>query len=880
MDSGEQTHLPGKLGKKARSLARRAYWQLHWECYAPVLALGTLFLTIFVIGAAAGVWQFLGDPWRLIALFLALGLLSRSVLNAQRKFRPTHSQALRRVEKDSGLLHRPFDTMVDTQAATNIESTAWHAHVSYAQSKVSNANTSKLRTVLKPIDKYCLRFIAPFALVLALMVGAGDNYERLRASFMPIWQPGISANHARYEAWIDPPEYTRRPPSYFKGEKQLTAPEGSEFVARISGVKTAPRLILQDGKRTRRISPKRLGPKSFEARAFVSKSVNASYRIGTTTQNWKLNVQQDTHPVIGFDTDPEAGKRDKLVFTYNLSDDFGVESLSLIMALDNAPDVKDSVDVILPGSSVRDAQKEPASLDLTKHRWAGKQVIGYLSAVDGKKQIGTSEPATFIVPDKIFVEPLAKSVAEHRSLMLSGTEPYRPLEVVKFEDPDTPIFTVDRPDYTIERAPAPVQRAALLIEAATDKPVGIFEDPSVYMGLRNIYRRIQTARHQGDLAGMPEDLWKIALRAEFGILGDALADMQAAERALNNAMARRAPQRELDALFERYNKAVDRYMDELMQKAVEEAKKNAGGDQQGGGGEGINNDEIQALLDAIEEANRTGDTVTARKLLAKLAQLLENMQIQLAQGGGGSGEGLADGMSEELKEALEELNELLGEQRQLRDETQEAQRGQSPKQGQDGQGEQPGEGKQGQGQARGPQSGQSLAQNQESLRELLDQLEAGAGKELLDKNGGGAGDQGEEDGEGGGSGRVDEALENAKRGMRQSEEALRNLDFYGAGEAQSEAIDALRRLGEELYAEEAKKFGDQSADGSQIGDGKNADPFGRENDGNGVGDEVEVPEIDDRQRARDLLEELRRRSGEQDRDKIERDYLDRLLERF
>ncbi|RZV42439.1 MAG: DUF4175 family protein, partial [Acidimicrobiales bacterium] len=228
---------------------------------------------------------------------------------------------------------------------------------------------------------------------------------------------------------------------------------------------------------------------------------------------------------------------------------------------------------------------------------------------------------------------------------------------------------------------------------------------------------------------------------------------------------------------------------------------------------------------------------------------------------------------------------LLGEQRQLRDETQEAQRGQQSQDGQSGQQNQPGEGQQGgeQGseQSRGPQSGEALAESQESLRELLEKLEEGAGKELLERQGagGGAGED-TEDGEGGGGDRIDEALEDAKRGMRQSEEALKNSEFYAAGEAQSEAIEALRQLGEELYAEEAKRMGEQNAEGRQSGDGDGSDPFGRENDGNGVGDEVEVPDIDDRQRARDLLEELRRRSGEQDRDKIERDYLDRLLERF
>jgi hypothetical protein len=34
------------------------------------------------------------------------------------------------------------------------------------------------------------------------------------------------------------------------------------------------------------------------------------------------------------------------------------------------------------------------------------------------------------------------------------------------------------------------------------------------------------------------------------------------------------------------------------------------------------------------------------------------------------------------------------------------------------------------------------------------------------------------------------------------------------------------------------------------------------------------------QKAREILDELRRRAGERDRPQIERDYIDRLLQRF
>lgn len=899
MTANADTTEKNTLNKKADQLTRRAYAQLLWEIYAPALALGALFISLFLIGATAGLWQRIGDPWRLIGLTAAIGFLIRSIIRARRKLKPTKSQAKRRVEKDSGLTHRPLDTLVDTPASGQSDK-AWVQHVARAKRNIYQAKASKLRPALAPIDKYFLRFFAPCALVLAFMVGAGDNYERIRAGLAPVWQSGMSAKNAKYEAWIDPPEYTGRPPSYFKNNSTVIAPEGSEFVARISGIKTAPRLIVTEDGRTRRITTKRLGPNSFEARTRVSKSATAHFRIGTHTKVWKLSVGEDTPPSLRFKDLPEAGKRDKLIFSYNMRDDFGVEDLFLVMKLeDNSakdPADEERVDVPIPGSSVREAVNEPASLDLTKHKWAGKRVTGYLQAVDGKGQIGKSDTAVFVVPDKIFVEPIAKAVAEQRALILVGDTAYLPREIKKPIDIDAfenkPLFAVDRPQETILRAPEPIQRAALLLDAITDKPVGVYGDPTVYMGLRHVRGRLHRAKEQSDLLGIPEDLWDIAIRAEFGILGDALADMQAAERALNNAMARRAPQREVDALFERYNNAVDRYMEELTKKAIEEAKNRAQEENTGGGGGAdFNTDEIQELLAAIEEANRQGDTVAARKALARLAQLLENMQIQLAQGGGGSGDGVGESMSEELREALEELNELLGEQRQLRDETQEAGRGQSDASEQGSPSPTPGQG----GAGSDSKSANQLAEEQQQLQDLLQKLQESAqeqtkgsggtaeGKTEDGAQGGGGGEEDDEQTGGGGlnGDKIDEALRNARRAMEESENALDNSEFYAAGRAQSEAIDALRELGEELFAEEARRLQEENAGRAAGQGGSDGDPFGRENDSNGVGDgTIDVPEIDDRQRARDLLEELRRRSGEQDREKIERDYLDRLLERF
>jgi hypothetical protein len=72
-----------------------------------------------------------------------------------------------------------------------------------------------------------------------------------------------------------------------------------------------------------------------------------------------------------------------------------------------------------------------------------------------------------------------------------------------------------------------------------------------------------------------------------------------------------------------------------------------------------------------------------------------------------------------------------------------------------------------------------------------------------------------------------------------------------------------------------------SEDPENRADREERDVLGRMSNGDsGYGDTVEVPEEMERQKARDILNELRRRAGERDLTPEELDYLRRLLDRF
>ena len=49
-------------------LVLRARLRLFWEIYAPILAPGFVAIGLFSLGAWLGLWQWIGDPVRLIAL--------------------------------------------------------------------------------------------------------------------------------------------------------------------------------------------------------------------------------------------------------------------------------------------------------------------------------------------------------------------------------------------------------------------------------------------------------------------------------------------------------------------------------------------------------------------------------------------------------------------------------------------------------------------------------------------------------------------------------------------------------------------------------------------------------------------------------------------
>ena len=121
-------------------------------------------------------------------------------------------------------------------------------------------------------------------------------------------------------------------------------------------------------------------------------------------------------------------------------------------------------------------------------------------------------------------------------------------------------------------------------------------------------------------------------------------------------------------------------------------------------------------------------------------------------------------------------------------------------------------------------------------------------------------------------------LGEAQRSMRGAADELGDGDLGAAGEEQTRALNELR-AGAQALAEQLAGEGQGEGSRNEARGQQGRDPLGRR-DGNrnaDFGNNVEVPDEIDIQRAREILDAIRRRLGETLRPQIELDYLERLL---
>lgn len=828
----------------------RAFW--------PLWTLILVFLAVMMFGAFAllpVVWAkvALGSYIVLAVVFVGLGLW---------KFRwPDLQVAKRRI--DDALPGRPLAAMDDQQVLGNDDPAAmrvWSVHLRRMAEASLRARTAMPDLKLAKHDPWAFRLIGVLAISAAVVFARGGGVASLQQALAPAAAVPAAATGPTFEAWANPPSYTGKPPLYLSdlvGKGPLTLPEGTAITIRIYGGPEGVGLTEDVSGGLTLLSQSAVGIQDAAFLATKDGSLALDGPDGVLAQ-WAFLITPDAPPTVRLSEPVSRAVSGAMELKYAASDDYGVVEAWVAISLDMAalerryglvaePVAQELLvaSMPLPVTGGTGEITETMVEDFSKHVWAGLPVILTLHARDAADQVAMSRELAPALPSRRFFDPLAAAIVEQRRDLLWSPENGARVEQV--------------------------------LKAATWYPQDIFVDRSAYLLARTAIRRLGYARENGlnkaEIDDLAELLWTVALKIEEGDLSDAAEALRRAQERLSEALENGASDQEIAQLTDELREAMQKYMQQMAQEALKNGEQQQAENQNQ---QTITQDQLQAMLDEIQRLAENGQTEEAQALLEQLRQMMENMQMTMQQGQQGQGQqGQGQQTLQELQDMLQQQQDLADDAfRKLQEQFQQGRDGQQGQQGDQrgGQGEQQGQqGQQGDGDMQGQRmSPGELAQRQEALRQLLEELQQGMP--------GASGDAGKA---------ARDALREAERDMGGARDNLQGNDLSGALDEQADALEQLREglrgLAEEMQ-QQAQSQGRQPGEGMESGqsDTDSRDPLGRPIGTNGsiFSDEQLLPGDEALRRAREILDEIRRRASERNRPKIELDYLRRLLERF
>lgn len=815
------------------------------------------FWLIFAIGLWAAVAMLGGhDMLPLLAQSLsaiaAMIVFALLAVRARRAFRPpTEAEARARLAADSRLDLSAFESLNDQPARYDAFSVAlWRKEQDQAIARIEKARAGGPNVRVGDIDRYQLRYALAVALIAAAVIAGPAAIERLGRAFLPDPGPLLGDQPMAVEAWLTPAAYTRASPisiSELEGES-FSTPPSVEATVRVTGPTGAPRLVFDGGGEHRSVRFTRAADGAWEARLAIPGEGRLKVVRFHTRADWRIVPARDARPSASFAAPIATLPEERAMLSWRAADDFGIRRVALRVRPLNPPEGllrADPVDVDIEAPTGDPRQVEAQSeVDLAPHPYAGMVVEARMVVFDAMGQEGVSDPLRFTMPERIFLQPLARAAIEIRRHILAERRPYRgdvaPRQrAIPAGDILLGNQRIELRDYSarpaLRRAPDGIRRAARLLDALTMAPEdGYFRDIAVFLGLRLARSELAAAANIDETLVAAETLWRTALRAEYGSAADAERAMLAAYTALLEALRDGASPESIRQLTDALRRASEQYMQALVQEALRE-----GGLENPDDTEDqltVSQQDLDDMIDEVQRLAEQGRMSEAAAMLAMHAMIMNSLQAQIQEQESSQG---GEGGQQQLQQSMDALSQSMGDQRALRDETRQ-------QQGQGGGGDQ-----------QGGQGGGELAERQSQIRQGLQ-----AAQRMADD----AGVAPSED------------LNAAGDAMRRAEDALRRGDLEGADAAQTAALDRLRD-GAEALAAEMRERGRQGASEGASSAGR--DPLGRELSGSGTGEgEGFVPTESDPVRAREIFDEIRRRAQDPNRSETEREYLRRLLNRF
>jgi uncharacterized protein (TIGR02302 family) len=855
--SGGERGLAWRLALSRFATRASMVFERAWPLVLPLLIVVSLFLSF----SWFGLFPRLPDVAR-IGLLILFALAAVAALYPFRFFRmPSAAEVDRRIEAANELPHSPVQAQTDrpSGAGSIFSQALWREHQRRMAERLSSLGADRPRSRVPDYDRWGLRAVVGLLLVTALAFSFGPFGGRVSDGFV------ARAEHdtvpPRIDAWVTPPAYTGKAPLFLTADANQTVqtfsvPQGSDVSLRVTGGSDEETLSYADaGGNARAIEPtaakgpapaSQTAPKVRQFSGKLDSNGTLTLKSGESELgHWAFAIIPDKPPVIRFVGEPKRAVNGAIELNYQIDDDYGAASAKAVFELSEPPAVgahplygPPDLPLTLPrrGGKTNAAR---TTKDLTEHVWAGTSVKLTLSATDDAGHTATSETKTLVMPERPFANPLARAVIEQRRLLALDTNA--------------------KP------------RVLDLMDAITLRPEDTFANMSNYLAIMSAMSRLKLSKSDDQLRNVVSYLWEIALGIEEGNLSAAERRLRQAQQALQDAIKNGASDQEIEKAMKELREAMNQFLQEFAQRA----RQNPNAPQMQQNGRELRKSDIDRMMDQIENLAKSGDRDKAQQLLSELQDMMNNLQAGRQQQGGEQ--------DSELRQQMDKLGDIMRRQQEMMNDTfrldqmqrgQRGQGGEQPQFGEDGeQGQSDGQQQQpGPGQDRDPLGRPKMSPK--DFADALKQLQEGQGQlqSELDQLKKGLEGLGMEPNEGFGE---------AGKSMGNAERSLGEGDGDQAVGHQGRALEALRRGAKDMMQQMQAMQGDQggSKQGGRQQDA-DRDPLGRPRATNGPDDgtSVKVPDEIDVQRARQILDAIRKRLGNALSPDIERSYLERLLE--
>jgi uncharacterized protein (TIGR02302 family) len=831
---------------------------LVWEGFWPLVLPFLLVIAGFLIVSWFGLWSAVPDIVRygLLAIFAAAAL---AALISLRHFRfATNEQVDFRIERQSALSHQPVSAQADRLVAGDdsaFSQALWQEHQARMAKKLTGLKTGMPMPRLAARDPYAIRAAILLLAFVAFGFAYNDHLGPIKAAFTS--QDAKGQDQAQITVWVSPPSYTNRPPIFLKrmaktaeNTNHASVPEGSELVVRVIG-EDALSLDFVAGQKSTHIDP------------LVSSGQNLSditeyhFKLATTGKarlsakdtllgQWSFDVLPDNDPEIRFDEPPKRGSGRMLDLAFSVEDDYGVVSaVAEIRPVETLGDplarpLVKPPDLSLPLPRRQSGKgKIKLSRDLSRHPFAGGKMTITLVAKDGASQTGKSAIKEIILPARFFTKPLAKALVEQRRILAMDARKAR--DVANMLD----IITNTAPEEFIKNT-------------------------STYLGLVVVHTALRNAHNDDDLREVLDLLWAIAQSIEDGDLSASAARLREAQEALKRALENGASDKEIDRLMKELRQAMNNHLNEMAKRMARDQKNQTMPQDQNS--QTLRKQDLERMMDRIENLAKSGSKDAAKQLLSELQQMMDRLQA-------GRHQRQRQREGDQFNQQMNKLSKMMQNQQRLMDETFRMQQ-QKPRGGKDGKQQKDGQSSRQQGQQKSQKGSDEMGQNglmspqeyADAMKQL--QKEQGELRDALQQMMKDMKEQGANPGRE--LGKAGEAMDKARDALGKG----KNADALGQ---QGKALNALRKGAQAMMKQMQQNIAGERGGTDKNGQQENAkaknDPLGRQQRTKGAnfGGNVKVPDEIDAQKAREILDAIRKKLANPGLPKIEFNYLDRLL---